>query len=103
MTDLGCNVKSCEHNKDNCCCLSSIQVTGSSACNCDNTCCSSYDEASKSASNSAKTPKLNLSIACEAVNCIYNEEKRCNANHVDISGVCATNEEETVCATFSRK
>ena len=95
--------KSCEHNKDYCCCLSSIKVEGHDACNCDNTCCSSYDEASESATNSAKSPKLNLSIACEADNCIYNEDKLCNADHVDISGICATDADETVCSTFTCK
>ena len=28
MTTLGCNVNACSHNKDNCCCLSSIEVHG---------------------------------------------------------------------------
>ena len=31
MAQLDCNVKSCCHNEDNCCCLSSIEVNGSNA------------------------------------------------------------------------
>ena len=45
MTTLGCNVNACSHNKDNCCCLSSIEVHGNSACKCDETCCGSFYEA----------------------------------------------------------
>lgn len=102
MTKLGCNVKSCTNNKDNCCCLSSIKVEGDTACNCDSTCCASYEEAN-GATNSTNSPNLSLSIACDACNCIYNTDKHCNADHVDISGIRATESDETVCATFCCK
>lgn len=103
MTNLGCNAKSCNYNKDCCCCLSSIQVAGHDACTCDNTCCSSYSDSKDTATNTIKSPKLSLSIACEADNCIYNADKHCNADHVDISGISATDSEDTVCATFTCK
>ena len=45
-------------------------------------------------------PKDSLSISCEATNCIYNCNKKCDADHVDISGIKATTEKDTVCATF---
>ena len=67
MTTLGCNVNACSHNKDNCCCLSSIEVHGNSACKCDETCCGSFYEAdSETAKNASESPKINLSISCEA-------------------------------------
>lgn len=101
MTTLGCNVSTCCHNKDDCCCLSTIDVKGRSACKCDDTCCGSYYEAGKEgARNSAQTPNITLDISCDACNCIYNEDKVCHADHIDISGICATDAGETVCATF---
>ena len=104
MTTLGCNVKACSHNKDNCCCLSSIEVHGNSACKCDETCCGSFYEAdSETAKNASESPKINLSISCEASNCVYNEDKKCSADHIDISGICAQDASETVCASFKCK
>ncbi len=104
MTALGCNVNSCTHNKDNCCCLSSIKVEGSSACKCDETCCGSFYEAdSETAKNASESPKITLNIACDASNCVYNDNQKCNADHIDISGICASEACETVCATFKCK
>lgn len=104
MTSLGCNVNSCAHNRDNCCCLSTIQVQGKSACECDGTCCGSFDEAGNGASkNSCKSPKESLSVSCEATNCVYNEDKKCSADHINISGICASESNETVCASFQCK
>ena len=103
MAQLDCNVKSCCHNEDNCCCLSSIEVNGSNACNCEDTCCGSYFEDKSGEKNSAQTPHVSLSIACQATNFMYNDDKVCHADHVDISGIRATAAHETVCATFQEK
>ncbi len=104
MTGLGCNVISCTHNDDAHCCLNTIQVQGNNACKCDDTCCGSYEEAKKnSASNSAKEPHDSLNVSCEAVNCVYNDNKKCAADHISISGVCASDACETVCASFRCK
>lgn len=104
MTTLDCNVKECTHNEDNCCCLSNIEVKGSCADKCDDTCCGSYaKKEANAASNSTQSPKFNLSIMCQATDCVYNEEKKCSANHVDISGMHAMTEDETICSTFSKK
>ena len=84
MAQLDCNVKSCCHNEDNCCCLS-------------------YFEDKSGEKNSAQTPHVSLSIACQATNCMYNDDKVCHADHVDISGIRATAAHETVCATFQEK
>ena len=103
MAQLDCNVKSCCHNEDNCCCFSSIEVNGSNACNCEDTCCGSYFEDKSGEKNSAQTPHVPLSIARQATNCMYNDDKVCRADHVDISGIRATAAHETVCATFQEK
>lgn len=104
MTTLGCNVNSCTHNKENCCCLNSIHVHGMSACKTDETSCGSYYEKDKeTAKNSMESPKISLSISCDATNCVFNEEKLCSADTITISGVCATDSSETVCASFQNK
>jgi hypothetical protein len=101
MTALGCNVKSCCHNNENCCCLSSIKVDGTAADKCDDTCCGSFFEDKSGVSkNAVKNPQQDLYIQCEATNCIYNEREQCYANHVDISGITASDAGETVCSTF---
>ena len=104
MAILGCNVNSCTHNEDNCCCLNSIHVQGNSAEKCDDTCCGSFYEAKKDTTkNSAETPKETLSISCEATKCVFNDNKKCSADHISISGVCASDACETVCASFRCK
>lgn len=106
MTGLGCNVISCAHNdnENKLCCLSSIQVQGNSACKCDDTCCGSYEEAKgNSATNASKAQNASLNVSCEATNCVFNENKKCSADHISISGVCASDSCETVCASFRCK
>ncbi|MBO5459580.1 MAG: DUF1540 domain-containing protein [Lachnospira sp.] len=103
MTDLGCNVTCCCHNEEQRCCLNSIEVKGDTACKCDDTCCGSFYEDKSGAKNATESPNVNLSIICQATNCIYNHSEKCNAEHVDISGIRATTSDETVCATFRSK
>ncbi|MDO5382981.1 MAG: DUF1540 domain-containing protein [Eubacteriales bacterium] len=103
MTDLSCNACSCINNHDNCCCLTAINVDGSSACKCDETCCGSYHYSKSGSKNSASNPKLSLSIKCAAHNCIHNSDSLCTADHVDISGINATESTDTVCASFVNK
>lgn len=75
MGNLNCNAASCMHNCDNQCCLNSICVEGSSACQCGETCCSDYEHQKPGATNMCHLPKDSLSISCEATNCIYNTNK----------------------------
>jgi hypothetical protein len=48
-------------------------------------------------------PKDSLTISCQATNCIYNTNKKCDADHVDISGIKAVTENDTVCTTFQAR
>ena len=57
MTNLSCNACSCVHNDDNCCCLNGIDVKGSNACECSETCCGSYSYKDGSAKNNTASPK----------------------------------------------
>ena len=44
MTKLECDVKTCLHNADNCCCKGAILVEGGQAKHAGETCCASFDE-----------------------------------------------------------
>ena len=76
MTKLDCNVTSCLHNADNCCCKQAIIVDGQDAKDKQETCCGSFDENRDGAfHNLFKTPESRLEVDCEAVKCVYNEDR----------------------------
>lgn len=102
MTKLTCTVASCLHNCDHCCCKQAIIVDGRDAKEKDGTCCGSFDENREgSFKNVFKTPENRLEIDCEAVNCIYNENRHCVAEHIDVTGDGASRAEHTRCSTFT--
>lgn len=104
MTKLDCNVTSCVHNSENCCCKHGIVVEGQTAKDRCDTCCGSFDENKEgSFKNIFKTPESRLEIDCEAVNCIYNEGRHCQAEHIDVCGDGASKAEHTQCATFKTR
>ncbi|OUQ17862.1 DUF1540 domain-containing protein [Lachnoclostridium sp. An14] len=104
MTKLDCNVTSCVHNADNCCCKQEIIVEGSSANKRCDTCCGSFDESRDgSFKNMFKSPESRLEIECEAVNCVYNASRRCTADRVGITGLGASKAGDTECSTFKAR
>ena len=104
MADLKCGVTNCGYNKDSCCCKGDICVGGELAENADSTCCESFTDGKKDSFTSAlEHPSRMISIDCEAVKCMYNENYRCSAEHVDIRGCGAKGCRETSCATFKEK
>ena len=103
MTKLDCTVTNCLHNADNCCCKQAIIVDGHGAHDCSETCCG-FDENKEGAfKNVFKTPESRLEIDCEAINCIYNEGRHCQAEHINVSGDGASRAEHTQCATFKER
>ena len=103
MTKLECNVTNCLHNADNCCCKQAIMVDGHDAKEKEQTCCGSFDENKGGLfKNVFKTPESRLEVSCEAVQCIYNENHRCAAEHIGNAGDCAIRAEQTLCTTFEK-
>lgn len=89
------------HNADNCCCKSEIVVDGQQAKECCDTCCGSFDENRGGAfTNLFKTPEKNLEVSCEALNCIYNDQRHCSAEHIGIAGDGAAEASQTECRSF---
>ncbi|CUQ18133.1 hypothetical protein BH721_06895 [Clostridium baratii] len=99
MATLSCGVHSCAHNKDERCCLESIEVGGYHAETSSQTNCESFDEKDGSMSSMNMEVNPNMAIGCSAVNCIYNENQRCVSNYVDIEGQNSCAE----CASFVPK
>lgn len=104
MTKLDCNVTSCLHNAEHRCCKHAIIVDGSEAKEKQDTCCGSFDENRDGAfHNLFKTPENKLEVDCEALKCVYNENRHCVADHIGIAGDGATEATQTECATFKAK
>ena len=101
MTKLACTVTNCLHNCDSRCCKQTIIVDGQDACQCSETCCGSFDENKGGLfKNVFKTPESSLSVDCEAVQCIYNDNRHCAAAKIGIAGDGASRAEQTLCTTF---
>lgn len=102
MTNLECTVTNCLHNCDCRCCKQTIVVDGQGAQDKKETYCGSFDENKDgSFKNVFKTPENRLEIDCEALNCIYNENRHCQAERIGIKGAGANKAEQTLCDTFT--
>jgi hypothetical protein len=106
MTQLQCDVMNCANNKDNCCCKPNIQVNGPCACGSEQTCCSSFMDATNSAQNEVGSclPNTSLEVSCDAKNCTFYTNEKCGADHISVS----SGEEnpdtasKTQCASFQK-
>ena len=105
MTNLQCDVMSCADNAHGCCCLPSIKVSGDHACDCGDTCCSSFQTKSSGMQNSVRhdSPNDCCEIACSACTCTYNESGACAADQVKVEGNDACQCYQTKCSTFRQK
>lgn len=106
MAELKCGAESCTYNKDRLCAKGDIMVGGKHAQTSDDTCCESFMEKrgiGDSYTSSISHPSKIISIDCEAVKCVYNQNYKCVASHVDIRGGQAHESRETACATFKEK
>ncbi len=103
MAELKCGVTNCTYNSDRCCCKGDIMVGGSEACKQDDTCCESFREESGNRATNSMNPCRTISIDCDAVKCIHNNNYKCHADHVDIKGCGACDCRETACATFQER
>ena len=101
MTFLDCTVTGCVYNADKCCCKGDIQVEGKNAERTEDTCCGSFKErGSYDMQNAVGRMSKEIEVACEACNCVFNEDKRCAAEHIGIAGKNACTCGETECASF---
>lgn len=105
MTNLECSVASCSYNENRMCKRDNITVGGQKANKPSETVCESfYLRGTNTMTNlDANGPKKETNIACNAVTCVYNENKKCTAESIQIAGVKAVSSGETECGTFQCK
>lgn len=106
MTELQCLVENCTYNRETYCCKGDITVGGKKACCEDETCCESFvqrREGSDSYTNAIDHAGKAIAIDCKAEKCVYNDDCKCTADHVDIKGCGACSCSETACATFDKE
>lgn len=113
---LSCSAETCVHNLNGLCSANKIHVAGVSAHTSDGTQCGTF--AQKGFVN-AVTNMFNMNVSgeirqlfnndsiamspkieCDAVRCVYNADRECNANSVQVMGMHANNSAGTQCETF---
>lgn len=104
MTKCSCTVSTCVHNAEQCCCKREILVEGSGARQCCDTCCSSFEENRGGIfKNLFKTPESRLEIECDVRNCLYNDDRQCQAERISILGDGARAVGQTECGSFRER
>lgn len=105
MTRLDCNVVNCSYNENKLCKRENITVGGMQARKASETVCESfYPKGTNTMTNlDSKGPKAETNIACNAVTCVYNNNKKCTASKIQIGGMKAVSSGETECGTFQAK
>ncbi|WP_127836653.1 DUF1540 domain-containing protein [Clostridium prolinivorans] len=113
---LSCNALNCVNNVNGLCSANVIHVIGAGAHNSRETMCNTF--APKGFINAVTNlPNMNVvgeikqvfttesiemspSIKCEAINCKYNESRKCKSLNIQVIGSKAGSSEETQCETF---
>lgn len=106
MAELKCAAVNCTYNKEKLCSKGDIMVGGKHADDTKGTFCDSFAkrrEGQDAYTSSIDHPSRVISIDCEAVKCMYNNNYKCVAEHVDIQGNKAVESKETACGTFKEK
>ncbi|MCT8976406.1 DUF1540 domain-containing protein [Clostridium sp. CX1] len=113
---LRCSAKNCYNNVNEFCIASSIHVMGEEANTSPDTMCDTFLEKTDADAMShftnrnlagefrqlfsADTVELSPDIVCEAQNCVYNVNRICSADFVQVHGPNARTSESTECETF---
>lgn len=102
MTGLECSVRNCLFNEEALCCKGDIKVGGGqNAEKPGETSCDSFKERARDVySNVTLQPGERIDVKCSAVNCVFNENQKCSANHIGIGGNGANRSDETECTSF---
>ncbi len=101
MPKLRCSAQSCMHNNSECCCRGEIEVAGESAGHSEDTCCSNfYQDTGSTRDAVGQEPTEFMDVQCQAQNCTHNENCKCEADYIDVSGYGACECDETCCSSF---
>lgn len=104
MPILDCSATSCTYNKDKLCAKGDILVAGSDAEKSCETQCDSFIGAGRDCyCNSSSNGKERIAVKCEAINCLFNLNRTCSAEHIGIAGQQAHSSSETECSSFQKR
>ncbi|MGI6263956.1 MAG: DUF1540 domain-containing protein [Acutalibacteraceae bacterium] len=105
MTNVKCDAIHCASNAAGRCCRPGIRVDGCDACRADETFCASYTAIPRGATNDTgyRHPNEEMSVRCDADECVYNDSGRCDADAITVSGRSAQDRRQTACATFESR
>ncbi|WP_411676231.1 DUF1540 domain-containing protein [Caproicibacter sp.] len=109
MTNLHCDVTNCGNNKSKSCCRPDIMVGGPRASASTQTYCANFidTEENRGIPKNAvdhQSPNPSLDIHCEVTKCVYNENRACSADRIDIRTTNVNNGQvKTECATFENR
>lgn len=115
---LSCSAGNCVHNMNGLCSANSIHVNGITSHSSSGTDCSTFSEKGfknafmnmgnmniggeiRQLFNSGSV-EMSPKIQCDAVNCMYNANKQCDASNIQIYGPGATSVTGTQCETFRK-
>ena len=107
MTGLKCNVTSCASNAQYQCCRPDIQIAGTDAERCSETCCSSFENKSAAKNNAIRhdVPNRALQVNCNVFTCVHYSDGQCVADSicVDSENQETRDKSQTLCETFRKK
>lgn len=103
MVLLECSVQNCVNNSCSHCSLNEIIVSGSNTYQPDGTNCENFINKSKALTNSICTADPYTNINCRAKHCTYNNDFKCTADSINVSGYTADTLESTQCSSFLYK
>jgi hypothetical protein len=87
MSKLKCSVKHCLYNQNNLCGRNAISIDGYNSYSKSETCCESYSPISTHNflyEISSLDVKPETTIYCDAVNCVFQKDAKCHADHIEI-------------------
>lgn len=113
---LTCNAENCVHNISGLCSARNIHINGASAHSSEYTSCSTFvQKGFKNAFTNmfnmnvggeikqlfnTSSIEMKPTIGCDAVNCIHNMNRICEASYIQIHGLGALNSVSTECQSF---
>lgn len=118
-TRLSCSVGNCVHNINGLCTAREIRVEGITASTSGATQCGTFAEKGlknaltnlanmnvvgevKQIFSRNSSIEMSPKVSCDAENCVYNQNKLCNADSVQINGLTAHASDATQCETFKQ-
>ncbi len=106
MPGISCDAYKCVHNCDGGCNLSSLKVDGQTHTkNCECTSCENFEEKTCACKDACtcEYPCECTDVDCSAVNCIYNDERICTADNINVGNPDSEKSCETQCDSFIKQ